>query len=103
MVAQELEKDVVLCLTCVSQERKRQLNTIIKKPGSLSFYWIFRLQEALEKFRKHENSDSHLEAASMSVIGETHEDVPEMLCDTLSQEKFENRLIHLRIFKNALF
>ena len=65
---------------------KRQLNTIMKKVRCFSFYWML-WKKALEKFRKHENSNCHLEAASMSVILDVREDIEDMLSDTLSQEE----------------
>lgn len=56
------------CIQCVSQE-KNTTQHYHKRAECLSYYWIFKRGEALEKFRKHENSDSHLEEASMSFIG----------------------------------
>ena len=60
-------------------------------------------KKALEKFRKHENSNCHLESVSMSVIGEALEDVGEILSDNLSQEKLENRQILFKILENVRF
>ena len=87
----------VVCNMCFSRE-KRQFRTIIQKGGCCSNW-----KKALEKFRKHESSHCHLEASTMSVIWETHEDIGEMFSDTLSQEKFENRQILLKIFENVRF
>ena len=39
----------------------------------------------------------------MYVIQETHEDIGEMFSDTLSQEKFENRQVLLKILENVRF
>ena len=39
----------------------------------------------------------------MSVIRETHEDIGEMFRDTLTQEKFENHQILLKILENVRF
>lgn len=76
----ELEEDVVFCATCVSQEKKGNLKHCQK-----SRMYIF------------------LEAASMLVIWEIHEDVGEVLSNTLSQEKLENRQVLLKILENVRF
>ena len=99
----EVGKDVVLCATCVSQEKKGNLTLSSKKEDAFLSTGFSNWKKALEKFRKHENSNCHLEAASMSVIRETHENLGEMLSDTLTQEKFENRQILLKILENVRF
>lgn len=57
----------------------------------------------MEKFREHESSYFRLEASTMSVIRETHENIGEMFSDTFSQEKFENHQILLKILENVHF
>lgn len=57
----------------------------------------------MEKFREHESSYFRLEALTMSVIGETHENIGEMFSDTFSQEKYENHQILLKILENVNF
>ena len=69
----DLEKDVVLCATCVSQERKSNLALSSKKEDAFLSTGYSNWKKALQKFRTHESSNCHLEALTMSVIRETHE------------------------------
>ena len=98
----DLEKDV-LCGTCVSQEKKGNLALSSEKEDAFLSTGCSNWKKALEKFRKHESSHCHLEASAMSVIRETHEDIGEMFSDTLSQEKFKNRQIFLKILESVRF
>ena len=98
-----LEKDKVLCATCVSQEKKCNLALSSKKEDAFLSTGCSNWKKALEKIRKHEGSHCQLQASTMSVIRETHEDIGEMFSETLSQEKFENRQILLKINENVRF
>ena len=70
----------------------------------LFFQPVVRIwKKALEIFRKHERSHCHIEASTMSVNRETHEDIGEIFSDTLSQEKFEKRQILLKILEKVRF
>ena len=66
------------CMQHVFLRKKKQLNTIIKK-HRVPFFLLDAKKKALGKFRKYKNSNCHLDAASMSVVRETHVDVGEML------------------------
>ena len=99
----DLGKDVVLCATYISQEKKGSLALSSKKEDTFLSTGCSNWKKALEKFRKHESSHCDLEASTMSVIRETHEDIGEMFRDTLTQEKFENHQILLKILENVRF
>ena len=58
----DLEKDVVLCATCVSQERKSNLALSSKKEDAFLSTGYSNWKKALQKFRTHESSNCHLEA-----------------------------------------
>ena len=99
----DLEKDEMLCATCVSQEKKINLALSSKKEDAFLSTGCSNWKKALEKFRKHERLHCHLEASTMSVIRKTHEYIGEMFSDILSQEKFENHQILLKILENLRF
>ena len=78
----ELGKDVVLCATCVSLKKKGNLR--LGSKNRMSFF-LLDVQTVRRHWETLENC--HLEAASVSVIQEAHQDIEEMLCNTLSQGK----------------
>ena len=91
------------CVAHVSQEKKGNLALSSEKEDAFLSTGCSNWKKALEKFRKHESSHCHLEASTMSVIRETHEDIGEIFSDTLSLEKFKNRQIFLKILENVRF
>ena len=99
----DLEKCVVLCATCASKEKKRNLALSLKKEDAFLSTGSLNWKKSLEKFRKRKSSFCHLGASTVSVIWEIHENIEEMFCNILSQEKFENRQILLKILENLRF
>ena len=98
--SRDLILEKVSCCVELVFVRKKKCNLIlssIKQDAFLSTEFS-NWKKALEKLKKHESANCHLEAASTSVIWETLEDVGEMFSDTLSEEKFENGLRTVRNF-----
>ena len=93
----------MLCATCVSQEKDGNLALSSKKENAFLSTGCLNWKKALEKFKKHKSPICHLEASTMSVIRETHEDIGEMFSDTFSSRKFENRQVLLKILENMRF
>ena len=93
----------MLCVKCISQVKKDDLALSSKKEDAFLSTSCSNWKKALEIFRKHERSHCHIEASTMSVNRETHEDIGEIFSDTLSQEKFEKRQILLKILENVRF
>ena len=97
----DVKTDVVLCEVCVSQGKKGNLTLSTKKEDAFISTGFSNWKKALEKFRKHQQSSCHWESVSMSSIRETNENLVDMLSNTLSQEKFDNRQMLLKILEKS--
>ena len=84
----------MLFATCVSQEKKGNSALLSKKEDAFLSTSCSNWKKALETFRKY----CHLEASTMSVIREIHENIGEMFNDTLNQIK---KLRTVKVFKKG--
>ena len=97
----DVKTDVVLCEVCVSQRKKGNLTLSTKKEDAFISTGFSNWKKTLEKFRKHQESSCHRKTVSMSSIRETNEKLLDMLSNTLSQKKFGNLQILLKILENV--
>ena len=84
-------------------EKKANLTLLTEKENAFISTSFLNWKKALEKFRKHEQSSCHRESVSISSIRETNENFVDMLSNTLSQEKFDNHQMLLKILENVRF
>ena len=89
-----MKTDVVLCKVCVSQGKKRNLTFSTKKEEAFISTGFLNWKKSFRKIAM---------CVSMSSIRETNKNLVNALSSTLSQEKFDNRQMLLKILENVEF
>ena len=94
------EKSFVLCHTCTTQHKQRNMKLSTKLEMTFIETGFTNWKKAIEKFKDHEDSSCHREAINVSEIAERNANLPEMFDSKLTYEKFDNRQAFLEILES---
>ena len=96
-------EDVVFCHTCVKAIKGKEMVALEKLLSESPFIsgGFSNWKDATRCFGRHKESSMHLTAVeSVFVIPRTHEDIKEMLCSSIADQKWENRLYLMKVTQN---